>query len=202
MTSFSISQSRNIFETVNRIELAEVVEQYTDTPLKWRGNRATGPCPLHQEKTGSFTVYQESNSFYCFGCGAGGDPVAFVAKLFSLRPIDAARKIANDFGIQIDGRPLAPDEVAKAWAVTRQRELDRALTTWAEKSYGELCQLRRCCFKALEIGEDFLEHPEYYNLMQYTDHVLDCLQGNQKDKKDTLDMKLKDQLGLTGRWLS
>lgn len=53
-------------------------------------------CPFHNDKTPSLKV---DIRYYCFGCGATGDVVDFVGKLFSLPPLAAATKIANDFGI-------------------------------------------------------------------------------------------------------
>ena len=54
-------------------------------------------CPFHDDKTPSFKVYDDH--FSCFGCGATGDCTGFVAKLFGLRQIDAAKKISEDFGL-------------------------------------------------------------------------------------------------------
>jgi len=192
-----LSQNIDVFETVKeRVNINEAIELYTGTaPVK---NQCR--CFFHQDKSPSFRTYPPK-SFYCFGCGAGGTAVDFVSRLFRLKPIEAAKKLAADFGIIIDDRPLTPDEVAKVKAVARQRELNRAFHRWAKRSYANLCQLRRCCFKAMETGEDFLEHPEYYNLMQYADHILDCLTGSEEDKKATLEMTINNQLGLAGRWM-
>ena len=56
--------------------IENVVEKYLQ--IKRRGHLYTGLCPFHSEKTPSFTVYQDTQSFYCFGCGAGGDVISFV----------------------------------------------------------------------------------------------------------------------------
>jgi hypothetical protein len=52
-------------------------------------------CPLHQEKTPSFTLYPD-NEFYCFGCAAKGDVIDLCAALDNLKPVEAARRLAND----------------------------------------------------------------------------------------------------------
>lgn len=49
-------------------------------PLRKLGKRATGNCPFHNEKTGSFTIYLDQNKFYCYGCSAGVDTIDFVMK--------------------------------------------------------------------------------------------------------------------------
>lgn len=65
-----------IEELKYRSDIEQIVSPYTN--LKRTGRNLTGLCPFHSEKTGSFVVYPENGSFYCFGCGAGGDVVTFV----------------------------------------------------------------------------------------------------------------------------
>lgn len=57
------------------------------------GNRAKCNCPLHNEDTPSFVVYEETNSFYCFGCGVGGSIIDLVMAYEELTLIDAIKKI-------------------------------------------------------------------------------------------------------------
>ena len=56
-------------------------------------------CPFHDDKTPSLKVYEDH--FYCFGCGEHGDATSFVAKMFGLRQIEAARKLSDDFGLRL-----------------------------------------------------------------------------------------------------
>ena len=69
-----------ITELVQRSDIVDVVQSYVQ--LRHRGRTHTGLCPFHNEKTPSFVVYPETQSFYCFGGGAGAgvkvDPVAFL----------------------------------------------------------------------------------------------------------------------------
>lgn len=53
-------------------------------------------CPFHDEKTPSLKVYDKTNSYYCFGCGKGGDPVRFVRDLFGLSFRDACARLRSD----------------------------------------------------------------------------------------------------------
>ena len=62
-------------------------------------NRNKALCPLHNEKSPSFTVYPKTNSWHCFGCGAGGSVIDFAMAFYGLDAIDAAKKIDNDFNI-------------------------------------------------------------------------------------------------------
>ena len=57
-----------IQEVVRRNDIEEVIGQYVQ--LRRRGRTLSGLCPFHNEKTPSFVVYPDTQSFYCFGCGA------------------------------------------------------------------------------------------------------------------------------------
>lgn len=69
--------------------------------LKRRGSNLVGLCPFHNEKTPSFTVYPENGSYYCFGCGQGGDVITFVMKNENLDYMDAVRKLADRAGLKV-----------------------------------------------------------------------------------------------------
>ncbi len=56
-------------------------------------------CPFHDDRTPSLKLNEDY--FYCFGCGAGGDVVSLTARLFDLRPYEAASKLAVDFGVDV-----------------------------------------------------------------------------------------------------
>ena len=58
-------------------------------------------CPFNNEKTPSFTVYPATQSFYCFGCGAGGDAITFVKKIENLDYLDAVKTLAQRAGLQM-----------------------------------------------------------------------------------------------------
>ena len=61
-------------------------------------------CPFHPDKTPSMKL--DSDHFYCFGCHEHGDVIDLTAKLFDLNPLDAARKLADDFNIRLDPDPI------------------------------------------------------------------------------------------------
>ena len=65
-----------LLELHSRTDIADLISSYV--VLKRRGKNLVGLCPFHNEKTPSFTVYPESESFYCFGCGAGGEAISFI----------------------------------------------------------------------------------------------------------------------------
>ncbi len=88
-----------INELKMKADIGDVISDYVS--LKRRGRTLVGLCPFHSEKTASFTVYPESQSFYCFGCRAGGDVIGFVRKIENLDYIDAVKKLAQRTGVQM-----------------------------------------------------------------------------------------------------
>jgi len=81
-------------------DIESVIAPYVD--LKRRGKNLVGLCPFHNEKTPSFTVYPENGSFYCFGCGAGGDVFTFTKLINNLDYIEAVKLLAEKSGIIIE----------------------------------------------------------------------------------------------------
>jgi len=88
-----------ISEITARNDVESVISQYVS--LRRRGNTLVGLCPFHNEKTGSFTVYTQTNSFYCFGCGAGGDVINFTMRIENLDYMEAVRTLADRSGLQM-----------------------------------------------------------------------------------------------------
>lgn len=86
-------------DLISRNRIEDVVSAYVRT--KQRGRTAVGLCPFHGEKTPSFTIYPETTSFYCFGCGAGGDVITFIKKIENLSYIDAVRFLADRAGMKM-----------------------------------------------------------------------------------------------------
>ncbi len=80
-------------------EISEVIGSYVN--LRQRGSTMNGLCPFHNEKTPSFTVYLETQSYYCFGCGAGGDVITFVRNMDNLGYIDAVKALAQRAGMSL-----------------------------------------------------------------------------------------------------
>ncbi len=88
-----------IQEIKYRNEIEATISQYVN--LKRRGKNLVGLCPFHSEKTPSFTVYPESGSFYCFGCGAGGDVFTFTGLLENLDYIESVKLLAERSGVAL-----------------------------------------------------------------------------------------------------
>lgn len=88
-------------EVINEIkyrnDIETVISQYVT--LKRRGKNLVGLCPFHNEKTPSFTIYPENGSFYCFGCGAGGDVITFTGLIENLDYIESVKLLAEKSGV-------------------------------------------------------------------------------------------------------
>ena len=88
-----------IDQVLMRNDIVSLISSYVS--LQRAGSNMKGLCPFHSEKTPSFTVYPQDNSFYCFGCGAGGDAISFIKKRENLDYPDAIEFLANRAGITI-----------------------------------------------------------------------------------------------------
>lgn len=104
-------------EIVDEIVAANDIEQVIGSyvTLKRAGSNQHGLCPFHNEKTPSFTVFPATKSFYCFGCGAGGDVVSFIMKAENTDYVGALEYLGARAGIEIptDRNDLHSREIPK-----------------------------------------------------------------------------------------
>lgn len=80
-------------------DITDVISSYVT--LKKRGRNMVGLCPFHGEKTPSFNIYTETDSFYCFGCGAAGDVISFIMKIDNLDYVEAVKYLAQRAGMDM-----------------------------------------------------------------------------------------------------
>jgi DNA primase len=88
-------------------------------------------CPFHHEKTASMKIYPDSRGFYCFGCGAGGDTIGLVGKMFDVDYQQALRKLDEDFDLCLYKKPT----------LTQRRKFNEQLKT--DKQQRELLKKHR-----------------------------------------------------------
>lgn len=93
----------NVEEIKKRIDIVEFIGQYLQ--LKKAGINYCALCPFHSEKTGSFMVSPERQTFKCFGCGEGGDVFTFVQKMEGLSFPETLKLLGDRVGVQIETRP-------------------------------------------------------------------------------------------------
>ena len=82
-----------IEQVISRNDIVEVIS--SNVQLNRKGRIYNGLCPFHNEKSPSFTVYPETQSFYCFGCGVGGTVLTYVSKYNNLEFLEAVKSLAS-----------------------------------------------------------------------------------------------------------
>lgn len=96
----------------SRIDIAELAAEYIPN-LQRAGRNLKARCPFHQERTPSFIINPERQTFHCFGCGEGGDAFTFVMKLENLGFTEAVEKLAARAGVKLEAQELGPAEKEK-----------------------------------------------------------------------------------------
>lgn len=97
-------------EIKSRVTIADVIRKYSpSSEIKKDVIR----CPFHSERTASFRIYQRNNSFYCFGCGIGGDQINFVAKILDISYYDALKRVDEDFMLGVFSRKISKSTLQK-----------------------------------------------------------------------------------------
>ena len=84
----------------SKLDIVELVSEYVPQ-MQRAGRNMKARCPFHQERTPSFIVSPERQTFHCFGCGVGGDAFAFLMKIENLSFTEAAEKLAEKAGVKI-----------------------------------------------------------------------------------------------------
>lgn len=102
-----------IEEVKYRNKIDDVIASYVN--LRRAGSNYQGLCPFHSEKTPSFTVFPNTETFHCFGCGAGGDVISFVMRAENLEYPDAIEFLAKRAGLAM------PEDEGGEKTVSRSR---------------------------------------------------------------------------------
>lgn len=110
----TVLQAHDIVDTVSKhVRLAKA------------GHRFLGLCPFHSEKTPSFNVSKERQSFYCFGCGEGGNAISFLMKLSGKDFVTVVTEMAEEAGIALAHSPGSQPLDEKALMRKRLSEAHR-----------------------------------------------------------------------------
>lgn len=86
-------------ELLAKNDIVSVVSSYVE--LRPKGRRLWGLCPLHGEKTPSFSVSPDKQMFYCFGCHAGGTVIQFIMQMERMSFVEAVKLLANRAGMEL-----------------------------------------------------------------------------------------------------
>ena len=142
----------NIFHEIKAMtSVRQVAESYG---LKVNRN-GMACCPFHNDKYPSMKI--DSSHYYCFGCGAHGDAIGYVAEMFSLSQYDAACKIIQDFNLPIETKHKISDDEKnsyqklveqKKYAETVKKRFER----WADETIDQLKE----CKQLIEEAKDLI----------------------------------------------
>ena len=110
-------------EIRSRADITEIIGSYVT--LRRAGSNFSGLCPFHNEKSPSFTVFPDSQNFYCFGCNVGGDVITFIMREENLTYPEAVSFLAARVGVVI---PEGTGSGRQQEGISRKRlyELNRA----------------------------------------------------------------------------
>lgn len=125
-------------------DIVPVVSQHVH--LQRTGKDYTGSCPFHTEKTPSFTVSPAKQIYHCFGCGAGGDVIAFIQAIKGYDFKEACAELSIDTGHDTHIRPSRRISSARRRKnhqrrQQRQEQITQAVQTWAWWYEGVLAQI-------------------------------------------------------------
>ena len=120
--------STNILNKLrDTIRISDIVSK--KIKLQKRGKDFFGLCPFHKEKTPSFSVNNEKNFYYCFGCGAQGDAIKFIQETHNLNFVEAVKLIADEYNIKI----TFSDTSQNASKDIRLLEINKSASLWFHK---------------------------------------------------------------------
>lgn len=114
-----------IEELKSRVEIEDLIGGYVR--LRRQGSNLTGLCPFHSEKSPSFTVFVGNQSYYCFGCHAGGDAINFVRAVEHLDYVDAVKFLADRVGMTVPQEEGARENAAQRADIL---ELNKTAARW------------------------------------------------------------------------
>jgi DNA primase len=121
-------------ETINEVlratDIVDLVGRSVDLKPS-SGGRFLALCPFHNEKTPSFTVSRDRQTYHCFGCGKGGDAISFVSEFDGLSFVEALQRLADDAGIRL------PAMTSRDSGQDRRRERLLEVNAFAAKFYAD-----------------------------------------------------------------
>ena len=121
---YALRFSQNFIEEIKyRNKIEDVISSYVN--LKRAGSNYQGVCPFHSEKTPSFTVFPNTETFHCFGCGAGGDVISFIMRAENLEYPGAIEFLAKRAGLQMPESEDGGETVKRARYYEMNREAAR-----------------------------------------------------------------------------
>ena len=177
----------NLFETVKAAVTPRMAAERYGLPIQQGGMVC---CPFHADRTPSMKLNEDY--FYCFGCGATGDVIDLVARLFNLSKYEAVQKLAADFGISGE----KPSVLAKLKRGKTQAEAERHCFRVLRDYFGILQDWKEHC--APQSPEDPIDprYAEACHMLERIGNMLDILAcGTPKERAEVVaDLQKDDRL--------
>ena len=168
------------------IPLPQAIETYTGEQFVKNKMR----CPIHNEKTASFTVYPDTNTFYCFGCGVSGSLIDFVMLYFNLNFKEAIQRIDNDFNLGLTRVPKFSEYRKQQKELERRRaereqqeEQEKKLNTAYWEAFDNVLMYEQTIKLYRPASSEDEPHPLFIEALQnieYARHVLECAENKRR----------------------
>lgn len=161
----------NVFEAVKQSVSTRQAAQAYGIPVR-RNNMAV--CPFHNDKNPSMKI---NDRFYCFGCLEKGDVIDFTAKLYGLGNLDAAKKLASDFGISYDNQRYTPQPKCEK-KITAELRFKQSKVKCYRVLTDYLHLLRNWEKEYAPKSIDEIWHPRFVEALEhktYTEYLIDIL---------------------------
>ncbi|HVW11298.1 MAG TPA: CHC2 zinc finger domain-containing protein, partial [Bryobacteraceae bacterium] len=138
-----------------QVDIASVVTEYVR--LRRVGNRLTGLCPFHNEKTPSFSVYADKQFYKCYGCDASGDVISFVMTIEGLTFWEAVKRLAEQNGIPLPKQSGATDDATRLRAALYEMH-EIALDHFRENLAGKTGEPARAYLRQRGVTDESIRH--------------------------------------------
>ena len=179
----------NLFKTVKESVTVNRAAALYGLPITTTGMTR---CPFHEDHTPSMKLNEAY--YYCFGCGATGDVIDLTARLFDLSCLQAARKLAQDFGLGPDKPPSGAVALPKPLATfsdTNQEDIAYCLRVLHD--YRDLLTRWRIKYAPHSPEESLDERfVEAIHMLPVVDNLIDCLAFGPASKKTDAAKRLLD----------
>ncbi len=155
---FNLYYSKEVIEEVRaRNDIVDLVSEHL--ALKRRGKTYVGLCPFHSEKTPSFSVSPDRQTYHCFGCGKGGNVIGFVMDYENLSFPEALRALASRAGMQLPEREASREERQERSLKERLLEIHKvAATHFYQLLYTEEGQQAYQYLKGRGLSDETIRH--------------------------------------------
>ena len=152
-------KQRQIMES-NKIDIKEVFYRYIGGEIQRNG---FCKCPFHSEKTASFMLFQKNKSFYCFGCGVGGNVINLVSRALNIGYLEAMKRLDEDYALGLFNKTIKTDlkRSKEAVEIARKQLEKQRLQIKREENY----------FKLIDYFKELREMPVNQAVLHDIEHI-------------------------------